>query len=46
MNHWQYIALAYGAFAVLMAWDFIAPRLSLRRTTRNIHLNQRTKNTP
>ncbi len=46
MNHWQYIALAYGTFAVLMAWDFIAPRLYLRQTIRNIHLNQRRKNMP
>lgn len=46
MNHWHYIALAYGAFAVLMAWDFIAPRLSLRQTIRNIRLNQRRKPMP
>lgn len=46
MNHWQYVAAAYGAFAVLMAWDFIAPRLSLRQTLRGIRLNQRRSRNP
>jgi hypothetical protein len=44
MNHWNYIVMAYGAFAVLMAWDYFAPRWSLRQTLRNIHLNKRRKN--
>lgn len=46
MNHWQYIAIAYGSFAALMAWDFIAPRLSLRQTLRGIRLNQRRNGNP
>ena len=46
MNHWHYIAVAYGAFAVLMAWDYLAPRRSLQRAIRSISLNQRRKDMP
>jgi heme exporter protein CcmD len=46
MNHWNYIVMAYGAFAVLMAWDYIAPRWSLRQMLGSIRLNQRRRNLP
>lgn len=46
MNHWYYIAIAYGAFGVLMAWDLLAPRRSLHRAIRSIRLHQRRKDMP
>ncbi len=41
MNHWNYVALAYGAFALLLCWDFITPRLALKKTTRAVALRLR-----
>lgn len=41
MSHWYYIALAYGAFSVLLLWDFLAPQRSLKSTVRAIRLQQR-----
>lgn len=41
MNHWNYILMAYGAFVVLMLWDYAAPRMALGRTMRAIRLKQR-----
>ncbi|MFM6988840.1 MAG: heme exporter protein CcmD [Arenimonas sp.] len=41
MNHWNYILMAYGAFAVLMLWDYAAPRMALGRAMRAIRLKQR-----
>lgn len=41
MSHWYFIALAYGAFTVLMLWDFLAPQWSLKGTVRAIRLQQR-----
>ena len=41
MNHWIYIAMAYGAFVVLLLWDFLMPHWSLKNAIRGIRLNQR-----
>ena len=41
MNHWQYIGMAYAAFALMLAWDYLAPRWALRRAIRRIRLQQR-----
>lgn len=34
MSYFEYVALAYGVFFVVMAWDFIIPRLQLRQQLR------------
>ena len=31
VNYFQYVALAYGVFFAVLAWDFIVPRLQVRR---------------
>ena len=46
MNHWNYIAIAYGAFALLLCWDFIAPRLAFKKTIRNLTLRLRRSKSP
>jgi hypothetical protein len=38
MNHWNYVAMAYGSFAILMLWDFIAPQIALKKSIRAIVL--------
>jgi heme exporter protein D len=34
MSYFKYVALAYGVFFVVLAWDFIIPRLQLRQQLR------------
>ncbi|MGB3391875.1 MAG: heme exporter protein CcmD [Stenotrophomonas sp.] len=34
MSYFQYVALAYGVFFVVLAWDFAVPRLQVRRQLR------------
>jgi len=34
MKYVEYVALAYGVFALVLLWDFIAPRLQLRQYLR------------
>jgi hypothetical protein len=41
MTHWHYISMAYGAFAALMLWDYLVPRLALKRGIRQVQLKQR-----
>ncbi len=41
MSYAGYVAAAYGVFAIVLAWDYLAPRLSLRRTRRQIALRAR-----
>jgi heme exporter protein D len=36
MNHTPFIVGAYAAFVVFLAWDFLAPRLALRRLKREL----------
>lgn len=37
-NHWQFVAAAYIVFAVVLTWDYLSPRLRLRRVLRAIAL--------
>ena len=34
MSYLAYVAAAYAVFAVVMAWDFLAPRRSIRHQLR------------
>ena len=34
MSYRDYVIAAYAVFAIVLAWDFIAPRLDLRRQLR------------
>lgn len=34
MSYFQYVALAYGVFFAVLAWDFLVPRLQVRRQLR------------
>jgi len=35
MNYKNYVIAAYAVFALVMAWEFIVPRLQIRRELRN-----------
>ena len=45
MNHWNYVAIAYGAFTLLLCWDFAVPRLALKKSARALALRLRRKKT-
>jgi heme exporter protein D len=34
MSYLSYVAAAYAVFAIVLLWDFIAPRLQIRRELR------------
>jgi heme exporter protein D len=34
MSYFEYVVAAYAVFAVVLAWDFIAPKLQLRQQLR------------
>jgi len=36
MTYFQYVALAYAVFFVVLAWDFAIPRLQVRRQLREV----------
>jgi len=36
MNYVEYVALAYGVFALVLLWDFIVPRLQFRQYLRQV----------
>lgn len=36
MNHTPFIIASYAVFAAFLIWDFIAPRLALRRLKREL----------
>ena len=38
MSYLGYVIAAYGVFAVVMAWDWLAPRLQIRRALRRVRL--------
>lgn len=38
MNYLPYVIGAYAVFAVVLLWDFIAPRLQIRRELRAARL--------
>ena len=41
MNHANYVAAAYAVFALVLAWDFFAPRWKLAQVRRMIALRVR-----
>lgn len=34
MTYFKYVALAYAVFFIVLAWDFIVPRLQIRQQLR------------
>ncbi|MGH8054304.1 MAG: heme exporter protein CcmD [Stenotrophomonas sp.] len=34
MTYFKYVAMAYGVFFIVLAWDFIVPRLQIRQQLR------------
>lgn len=36
MTYFQYVALAYAVFFVVLVWDFAVPRLQVRRQLREV----------
>lgn len=40
MSYLAYVAAAYAVFAVVMAWDFLAPRRSIRHQLRALRLRE------
>ena len=40
MSYLDYVIGAYAVFAVVMAWDFVAPRLQIRRELRAARLRK------
>lgn len=40
MSYLNYVIGAYAVFAVVMAWDFVVPRLQIRRELRAARLRQ------
>jgi heme exporter protein D len=34
MSYVSYVAAAYAVFAIVLLWDFVAPRLQIRRELR------------
>ncbi len=44
MSYLPYVVAGYAAFAIALAWDFIAPRLQLRGLLRAIRLRSARKN--
>ena len=35
MTYFKYVALAYAVFFIVLAWDFIVPRLQIRQQKRD-----------
>ncbi len=42
-NHLPYVIAAYSVFVVVLAWDFLAPRLQLRRILRQAQLRSKRR---
>ncbi|HEY5970921.1 MAG TPA: heme exporter protein CcmD [Pseudoxanthomonas sp.] len=40
MTYLNYVVGAYAVFAVVMAWDFVVPRLQIRRELRAARLRK------
>ena len=38
MSYQNYVVAAYAVFAIVLAWDFVAPRLQIRRELRATRL--------
>ena len=37
----DYVGIAYAVFAIVLGWDYVAPRVRLARVRREIVLRQR-----
>ena len=37
----DYVGIAYAVFAIVLGWDYVAPRVKLARVRREIALRQR-----
>ena len=46
MSYLPYVIGAYAAFALALLWDFLAPRLQLRRQLRAVRLRARRERKP
>lgn len=46
MTYFKYVALAYAVFFVVLAWDFIVPRLQIRQQLREARarINRASRN--
>lgn len=40
MSYLGYVVAAYAVFVIVMAWDFLAPRRSIRRQLRALRLRE------
>lgn len=38
MSYFEYVVAAYAVFAIVLAWDFVAPKLQLRAQLRAARL--------
>jgi heme exporter protein D len=38
MTYLEYVIGAYAVFAIVLIWDFIAPRIAIARTLREIRM--------
>jgi heme exporter protein D len=45
MSYQNYVVAAYAVFAIVLAWDFVAPRLQIRRELRAARLRVARGNT-
>ncbi|WP_449466525.1 heme exporter protein CcmD [Stenotrophomonas humi] len=36
MTYFKYVAMAYAVFFIVLAWDFIVPRLQIRQHLREV----------
>ncbi|MCY1178160.1 Heme exporter protein D (CcmD) [compost metagenome] len=36
MTYFKYVAMAYAVFFIVLAWDFIVPRLQIRQQLREV----------
>lgn len=46
MTYVEYVTGAYAVFAVVMLWDFVAPRLRIRRELRAARLRKAREKKP
>lgn len=43
MSYAGYVFTAYAVFVLVLAWDFVAPRLRIRHVLRQLQLQQRRR---
>lgn len=44
MTHWDYVAISYASFALFLCWDYLAPKMRLKKSARAIALQTRRRN--